>query len=315
VPTLAETPKAGLEFPKFTAIPKLAKTSGDGNPTSANHHLLLANKANTGDGLQHTTSEQASGSAQGADRTYASLYQGFRAADPVFQRVIFQQGYSCWDVVLTTLGIRLVKKLFLEAVGAHELFSFPTSVIFFVAGEWQAMEHWLVQLMKRYRVIIALSHKCLPPPLDRSQQLPSPMKGPPLSWHRVKHAACNGVSSGEWFCGLNFPVLRPLKLEVLQRCIWHIVKPANPGRKTQFPDGENAEAVWNSVKWLKDGLHPGGHFPLDKLGAFVLAPSVFAPWVHRKLTIEELFDVIDLPVDQRDMAMFKPRSDVALATF
>jgi hypothetical protein len=248
----------------------LAKTSGDGNPTSANHHLLLANKANTGDGLQHTTSEQASGSAQGADRTYASLYQGFRAADPVFQRVIFQQGYSCWDVVLTTLGIRLVKKLFLEAVGAHELFSFPTSVIFFVAGEW---------------------------------------------WHRVKHAACNGVSSGEWFCGLNFPVLRPLKLEVLQRRIWHIIKPANPGRKMQFPDGENAEAVWNSVKWLKDGLHPGGLFPLDKPGAFVLAPSVFAPWVHRKLTFEELFDVIDLPIDQRDMTMTKARSDIALAPF
>ena len=172
--------------------------------------------------------------------------------------------------------------------------------VVFVSGRWSFIEMWERLGCQLDISVVAIEEG------TRRVRRPSPPAQALMSWKQASHVECGGATSARTWLGVGRG-LKETGTPVLEgrarRCLLDYLNPTIWGRPTELLEeqlGAARETKVNRVCRAVDGtIESQGLLAVDKPTDWVLSPCVFAKsqWARRKLTVEELVQLWDLPVE------------------
>jgi len=230
---------------------------------------------------------------------YASLHKGFQPnSDPVQQSIkswIFFEEWSNREPVLESRGIPVLGQTRLspgDEVSLCEL-ELPREVSLVLGvGAAVRMQALQSRFSAQSLLILALS-------------LGEKPRAPAQDWFWVQHRECDGVTSGGWWCWSTISMPRGLPQLASARRSRHVISPVPTGpqyRPQMDPEmyPRRQPRLMSGVTWEGSFCKTNVFFPIDKLNAKVICPSIFGGYVVRNLTPTELMDCLDISADHQE---------------
>ena len=121
-----------------------------------------------------------------------------------------------------------------------------------------------------------------------------------FTWFRVKHSNCGGVTSAQFWYGLKSDIVKDLNPPGLypKRHLIHVLSSASKEFQVKHEPPIDKTLV-DSVHEFNASTTSLGRLPIEKILDPIICPSVFSitRWCRRKLSIKEIADVLDVPVN------------------
>jgi hypothetical protein len=230
---------------------------------------------------------------------YASLHKGFWPnSDTVQQAVkswIFFEEWSNWEPVLESRGMPVLGQTRLSPGDEASLceLELPREVSSVLGvGTAVRMQALQSRFSAQLHLILALS-------------LGEKPRAPARDWFWVQHRECDGVTSGGWWCWSTISMPKGLPRLASVRRLCHVIYPVPTGplyRPQRNPEmyPRRQPRLMAGVNWEGSLCKTNGFFPIDKLNAKVICPSIFGGYVVRNLTPTELMDCLDISADHQE---------------
>jgi len=192
--------------------------------------------------------------------THQWMEQGLVTPHINIPTVLIQDSWSMWEIVLPTLGFRVICQVLdgEEICGAG-----VQGQAFVLSGSLKFVSTYWTKCIALGQVIASLSR----------DERPEMHKLPRANWVSLQHKLCDGVVACSWWCGPSFDYCLDDYPKVSGRRLRHIILPMHKGWKVS---GE-VDSSLNQARpiWTPQGFHFGGLLPIRKLADSFLCPSVF----------------------------------------
>jgi hypothetical protein len=195
-----------------------------------------------------------------------------------------QAAWSMWEIVLPALGFEIVDILDLQDLDS--LKSTQSVQVCFMHGNWEFVKSAWVKAQVLGAVVASLAM--------RSSPILSEL--PATFWLLLRHAQCDGVTSGSWWCGTSFPHSPQSYPLDTGRRLKHILSPMHSGRQVV----RDVDLKINVAQPLctPQGFDANGLLPVDKCSSLFVCPSVYKKLVLQRLSDAELRNAWDIGSDQ-----------------
>jgi hypothetical protein len=227
---------------------------------------------------------------------------------PVLTRdvIVFCENWPCWvQALMQTRGFKCVKVIyeaFQDIVVWQALYpatawlslnqfklegaDLSSQFVFALSGSTPFVSRVLPLIQPRLIIIVSL---------HLNQKPEGVMSSHPWSWIEIHHHHhYGGVTTGQFWCGLNLLDLSLPKPICSTRRVRHCAKPLQKGRHHEPP--VDPERSFDTVQKIGDSLHPGCFFRLTDPRKKFIVPAVFSPtkWVSSPLAVREVATCCDV---------------------
>ena len=190
-----------------------------------------------------------------------------------------------WEIVLPALRFDILRVMsFQELLAFRSVRSYK---VFVMHGSWKNIKAAWTKVQSFSSVVASLNLGDSPV----LSQLPST-----ACWLLMQHLQCDGVTSGNWWCGTSLshsPRSYPMNTG---RRLKHILSSMHSGRPVSRE--VDFKFIASRPLWTSNGFDANGLLPVDKLSALFVCPSIYGKLVSRELADEELRNAWDIGLDQ-----------------